>query len=137
MDTIIKTLAYIFEYTDKLQNQVNRFSRIHFHSLKFHIVAQSKKMWEPGRISVAAGSFKASIQSCEWDQKIHSPDNLYTLLVDESTLQFKDKDPVLYHQYKNIEYYIAPVLVCKSPSKTVGLGDAISSAGLIYHNRKI
>jgi len=27
---------------------------------------------------------------------------------------------------------VAPVLVCKSPGRTVGLGDAISTMGLIH-----
>jgi len=68
IDTIINTLGYIFEYSAKLKSN-NRFSRIHFHSLKFHIVAQLKGRWDSGRVSVAAGSFRASVQSCEWDKK--------------------------------------------------------------------
>ncbi len=36
----------------------------------------------------------------------------------------------------NIEFYLAPVLVCRKPVRTVGLGDAISAVGLVYHGRK-
>jgi ADP-dependent phosphofructokinase/glucokinase len=30
-----------------------------------------------------------------------------------------------------LELFYAPVLVCKAPTKTVGLGDAISTVGLV------
>jgi hypothetical protein len=35
-----------------------------------------------------------------------------------------------------INYWIAPVMVCKKPVGTVGLGDAISSMGLMYSKYK-
>jgi len=139
LETIIHTISFVIENISKLYkpNTEHRFSRIHFHSLKFHIVAQLKdSRWESGRISVAAGSLKASIQSCSFDKNKHDPEEMFMLLVDESSKSFKDSDPVLYHLENNVEYYIVPVLVCKSPSKTVGLGDAISSSGLIYHQRR-
>jgi len=32
-----------------------------------------------------------------------------------------------------MNFWIAPVMVCKNPVMTVGLGDAISTMGLMYH----
>ena len=32
-----------------------------------------------------------------------------------------------------VVFAVAPVVICKSPSKTVGLGDAISASGLVGH----
>ena len=34
-------------------------------------------------------------------------------------------------QRDNLDYFMSPVYVCRKPLKTVGLGDAISSAGLL------
>jgi ADP-dependent glucokinase len=41
-------------------------------------------------------------------------------------------NPIIKFERNSIKFYITPVLVCKMPLKTVGLGDAISSTGLFY-----
>lgn len=45
-------------------------------------------------------------------------------------------DPVLVWEENSLEYYLSPVLVCKKPKKTVGLGDAISAVGLLHNKWK-
>ncbi len=45
----------------------------------------------------------------------------------------KDDTAVSVVSNDNIKLYICPVLVCKRPLKTVGLGDAISASGLLYN----
>jgi len=40
--------------------------------------------------------------------------------------------PTFYVNYAEAEFWISPILVCKFPKKTVGLGDSISAAGLAY-----
>ena len=42
------------------------------------------------------------------------------------------KEPFFYAEYNGVEFWVAPILVCKQPRKTVGLGDSISSAGVAY-----
>ena len=40
--------------------------------------------------------------------------------------------PVVAWQKGSVHFQLAPVLVCKRPLKTVGLGDAISASGLLH-----
>ncbi len=49
------------------------------------------------------------------------------------SVAFNTTYPVIeFQRGTNLNFYFTPVLVCKKPIKTVGLGDAISSTGLIY-----
>jgi len=45
-------------------------------------------------------------------------------------------NPVVVWTEDNIEFNLSPVLVCRKPMKTVGLGDAISAVGLLYQDYK-
>ncbi|KAL6074603.1 ADP-dependent glucokinase [Balamuthia mandrillaris] len=139
-------------------------TRIHFHSLHFHIVAirklpqhhckevvdeQEKKqkkectLWKNGgEASVAAGSLAASKQACGVDlDDAQSLQAAHVLLPPQSVkplrgsssheIQVNGSLGVTSWSDGGIEFYLAPVLVCKHPSKTVGLGDAISTMGLV------
>ena len=44
---------------------------------------------------------------------------------------FDSNSPVDSWQRNGISFYLSPVLVCRKPLKTVGLGDAISATGLL------
>ena len=44
--------------------------------------------------------------------------------------------PVVEFEYEGFEFAFSPVLVCKKPRRTVGLGDAISATGLLYSQYK-
>ena len=45
-------------------------------------------------------------------------------------------DPVTVWGRGNVTFHLSPVLVCKQPLRTVGLGDAISAEGLVYSELK-
>jgi ADP-dependent glucokinase len=103
-----------------------RLSRIHFHSLEFHIIAvmsDRQFSWsaEKATGAVAAGSLAASLQAC------NSELNSLT-----SELHFATDKVVNRWQQEGIQFALAAVLVCKKPLKTVGLGDIISATGLLY-----
>ena len=42
------------------------------------------------------------------------------------------REPVVTWTRGCVEFHFTPVLVCKNPVKTVGLGDAISSTGFLF-----
>ncbi len=125
---------------EKYSNQPSsRLSRVHFHSLTFHIVATlDKGPWTNSRAAVIAGAKRAGLQACDTDKM--SPEK-FELRIKSYQLSVKDKILSDVLEYKsgsvhwkrgNINFNLSPVLVCKKPLKTVGLGDAISSQGLLY-----
>jgi hypothetical protein len=58
------------------------------------------------------------------------PSSLFLLL-----LLTNDPPSIIVRRWSSngITYVLTPVVVCGHPTKTVGLGDAISSMGLLYH----
>eukprot|EP01087_Luapelamoeba_hula_P009673 TRINITY_DN2515_c0_g1_i2.p1 TRINITY_DN2515_c0_g1~~TRINITY_DN2515_c0_g1_i2.p1 ORF type:complete len:138 (+),score=22.55 TRINITY_DN2515_c0_g1_i2:195-608(+) len=109
--------------------------------------------WTNNAASVAAGSLVATIQAC---QKEDDPDmpldekayqsvvlDYVNLLLPHQILDLKNGqvieiDPTTNLQPivpvwtdQGVDYTLAPVLVCQNPLKTVGLGDAISTTGLV------
>jgi ADP-dependent phosphofructokinase/glucokinase len=81
--------------------------------------------------------------ACDFDyHEVESEDFHKKLSFQMKTKMFeveKDKfimlnstNPIIKFERNSIKFYITPVLVCKMPLKTVGLGDAISSTGLFY-----
>lgn len=48
------------------------------------------------------------------------------------SVRFDPARPVIEFRRSDNKFFFTPVLVCKEPQKTVGLGDAISSIGLVY-----
>uniref|UniRef100_A0A6B2L6Q5 ADP-dependent glucokinase n=1 Tax=Arcella intermedia TaxID=1963864 RepID=A0A6B2L6Q5_9EUKA len=130
VQTISNAIAFIF---NKIKPATREFSRIHFHYLKYHIVAQRKgSRWVPGKKSVVIGSMIASIQSCVFSD-IQKLDELFFVPFSSETSTL---EAVRFWEEQGIEFYLSPVLVCKSPKKTVGLGDAISATGLLYHQQQ-
>lgn len=124
----------------------SRFDRIHFHTLTHHTVATlHTSRWVSRHASVAAGVRTASLQACgdysvqPTKVDIHLkttvclsagalPDGVSMI---ERYRQLDFHNPVLSWNVSDVDFYLSPALVCKSPVKTVGLGDAISSAGLL------
>jgi len=152
---IIATIAYIFEASNS-----PIFQRVHFHCLQYHIVAlrqtpKESNLWPRSRAaaSVCAGSLITTINAGfdgrddlfdvkETDLLLSDPievpvsisvPNDRSCLENTHKLTLEKSGPPLYFvSYSSVEFWIAPVLVCKRPKKTVGLGDAISSTGLAY-----
>lgn len=111
----------------KTLNHRGHLSRIHFHTLHFHAICYDPLLWERGEAGVAAGSAVTADLSCgDAFQKrdmsrfaLRYPRPVKCEKVNESPTQ-------------DFECCVAPVLVCKKPVRTAGLGDNISGAGLRY-----
>jgi len=118
-----------------------RLQRIHFHSLTYHMSATRGPDWSNGAAALAAGARLAGKQAC--DGKGIAAEDL-----DPTTVELRIGQEVLLDQEKennfnpqvavtswtrdDVLFIYTPVLVCKKPVKTVGLGDAISATGLMY-----
>ncbi|KAN0029848.1 hypothetical protein ACTA71_007985 [Dictyostelium dimigraforme] len=119
-------------------------TRIHFHYLSFHlIITKSYSQWSPKLTSssVAASSIEATYQACRFNSvELLLPlsvevDYRYTPGATKSII-INPSSPVTTWQDSGYEFHLAPVLVCKSPLKTVGLGDSISTMGFLYQTVK-
>lgn len=150
---VIDILEWVLNTYGKSESQPDsRLTRIHFHCLVFHIVVvKADSKWSNNAASVLAGSKIASKQASGFEfhdeqneqelerlvqfnieHTLDSRQNIQFLVDDEKFVQFDPKNPVMTFERPNLKFYFTPTLVCKRPLKTVGLGDAISSVGLIY-----
>ena len=115
----------------------SRLTRIHFHSLTYHIVGVHRASWRNVRSATMAGTRVAGLQAC--NMKAADPELVDLRIPFEFELHTGDDqrsfDPdTAAYTWKEGEFYFvfSPVLVCKHPVKTVGLGDAISATGLMF-----
>jgi len=53
-------------------------------------------------------------------------------VLSQTEIHFSDVDSPVVWSREGVGYFLSPVLVCKQPLKTVGLGDAISAFGLMH-----
>lgn len=122
----------------------SRLSRIHFHSLSFHVLVVSGRQsrhryWGRSLDAVKAGSKTASLQACDvtdMDGKtfdLQLPE-VFSLSHQDEVLQrakieYEPTNGYVAWQRDTTDYFMAPVYVCRKPVKTVGLGDAISATG--------
>jgi ADP-dependent glucokinase len=138
---VIHAISYIMKSHTSLR-------RVHFHSLVFHLLAvvddDQSTCEESFLASIAASSLSATEQACGLQRNNWDDLSLVELLYDTSQVkkhipdakQFKNRDGIMSWQQSysfnslHLKFYLAPVLVCKTPRHTVGLGDTISSAGL-------
>ena len=115
----------------------SRLTRIHFHSLTYHIVAVHKSQWTNVKSATMAGTRIAGLQAC--DIKDLDPDLVdlripldFQLHSEDTRRRFDPKNPAYTWSKGEFYFVFSPVLVCKHPVKTVGLGDAISATGLMF-----
>ncbi|XP_056137274.1 ADP-dependent glucokinase isoform X2 [Lampris incognitus] len=118
-------------------------TRIHFHTLAYHILATVDGYWGNQAAAVMAGARVASTQACglrsvdvykvelKAPMEFHSSDS-----EPREKLSLNPEDPVTVWRRGNVTFHLTPVLVCKQPLRTVGLGDAISAEGLVYSELK-
>lgn len=135
-------------YTSFQQRRKSRLSRIHFHSLTYHLMVHPTRdlagsRWKGGVAAVMAGSRKASLQACDTDEitpekfelkipmKFKLSNTHEILSKKDSEIEYEPANGYVAWQRDNLDYFMSPVYVCRKPLKTVGLGDAISSAGLL------
>lgn len=132
-----EALAYILNLPGA-EPAVRRLDRIHFHSLKFHTIAiRSTGFWKSPTSGLIHGSIAASSNACG-SPSSSSPRELnasnFDLLLPPTDLTYFESSSVHKTVRGDIEFHTTPVLVCRSPVRTVGLGDAISAAGLLHHD---
>nr|XP_055048699.1 ADP-dependent glucokinase isoform X2 [Misgurnus anguillicaudatus] len=114
-------------------------TRIHFHTLAYHILATVDGHWGNQVSAVAAGARVASSQACGLQTvdvtkvALKAPLNFYSSFTEpRESLMVDVMNPVTVWRRGNVSFHLTPVLVCKQPLRTVGLGDAISAEGLLF-----
>ncbi|KAK7116406.1 hypothetical protein V1264_002092 [Littorina saxatilis] len=115
----------------------SRLTRIHFHSLTYHIVSVHKDHWKNVKSATMAGTRVAGHQAC--DTKESNPHFVdlripleFKLYSGDVQRKFDPHNPAFTWTMGEFYFVFSPVLVCKHPLKTVGLGDAISATGLMF-----
>ncbi|XP_078056028.1 ADP-dependent glucokinase isoform X2 [Mustelus asterias] len=121
-------------------------TRVHFHTLAYHILATVDGYWSNQISSVAAGARVAGSQACGTDTidpskvVLNSPKEFVLSQTDavlkNKKMTLSPTNPVRVWQREGISFFITPVLICVNPIRTVGLGDSISAEGLLYSERK-
>ncbi|KAM4553034.1 ADP-dependent glucokinase isoform 2-T3 [Fundulus diaphanus] len=121
----------------------SELTRIHFHTLAYHILATVDGYWGNQAAAVMAGARVASSQACGLQAVDVSKVELKAPLEFHSShfepreqLSVNPEEPVTVWHRGNVTFHLTPVLVCKRPLRTVGLGDAISAEGLVYSELK-
>jgi len=99
-------------------------TRVHFHCLTYHVIIERKDHWKNSAVSVAMGTYIAAKFACDTPTIVPTNHELRYLGTDIKPVQSEEIGEYMLH--------ISPVLVCKQPLKTVGLGDSISATGLLY-----
>ncbi|XP_030588178.1 ADP-dependent glucokinase isoform X2 [Archocentrus centrarchus] len=114
-------------------------TRIHFHTLAYHILVTVDGYWGNQVAAVLAGARVACTQACGLQSVDVSKVELKAPLEFHSShtepreqLSLNPAEPVTVWHRGNVTFHFTPVLVCKRPLRTVGLGDAISAEGLLY-----
>lgn len=118
-------------------------TRIHFHTLAYHILATVDGYWGNQAAAVMAGARVASTQACGLRSVDPSKVEVKAPLEFHSShgeprekLTLNPAAPVTAWRRGNVTFHLTVVLVCKQPLRTVGLGDAISAEGLVYSELK-
>jgi ADP-dependent glucokinase len=126
------------------KNSSSKLTRVHFHYLLYHIVALTDNdLWSNTDASLIAGSKVASKQACDYDYHENESEDFSEKVFfkfgtkkfeieKDNFLMLNSSNPILKFKRNSIYFYLTPVLVCKKPLRTVGLGDAISSTGLFF-----
>ncbi|XP_068584875.1 ADP-dependent glucokinase isoform X1 [Cebidichthys violaceus] len=114
-------------------------TRIHFHTLAYHILATVDGYWGNQAAAVMAGARVASSQACGLQAvdagkvELKAPLEFHSSHGEpRETLRLNPAEPVAVWRRGNVTFHLTVVLVCKQPLRTVGLGDAISAEGLVY-----
>eukprot|EP00055_Hartaetosiga_balthica_P010469 m.44663 g.44663 ORF g.44663 m.44663 type:complete len:456 (+) comp7184_c0_seq1:52-1419(+) len=98
-------------------------SRVHFHTLHFHVVVAKEGAWSSVAASVASGVLTCARRACEDE---------YITLANYDLHSIMHKPEVVERIIDGFVVANVPAFTCKHPTKTVGLGDSISAAGLLH-----
>ncbi|XP_061679308.1 ADP-dependent glucokinase isoform X2 [Syngnathoides biaculeatus] len=118
-------------------------TRVHFHTLAYHVLATVDGYWANQAAAVTAGARVASSQACGTRAvdaakvELKAPLRFHSSHSESgAALSLDPAAPVTVWRRGNVTFHMTPVLVCKQPLRTVGLGDAISAEGLVYSELK-
>ncbi|XP_042329423.1 ADP-dependent glucokinase isoform X2 [Sceloporus undulatus] len=132
-------LFWILKEHGRTARKASDLTRIHFHTLAYHILATVDGYWANQVAAVAAGARAAGMQACATQTIdasrvfLKAPLEFDTSKMEEaSRVSLNPGEPVSEWHRDGITFHYTPVLVCKDPLRTVGLGDAISAEGLLY-----
>ncbi|NWI77419.1 ADPGK glucokinase, partial [Dryoscopus gambensis] len=132
-------LFWILKEHGKTAERASDLTRIHFHTLAYHILVTVDGHWGNQAAAVAAGARAAGTQACATDTIdtskvfLKAPLEFVTSHTEApSKISLNPDEPVVHWHREGISFHFTPVLVCKDPVRTVGLGDAISAEGLLY-----
>ena len=134
---VAETLFWALNAFGKGGNARSRLTRIHFHSLRFHIIAQTRGSWSESSRAVIAGSWACTTRACNTsmpttDQVESQFGASFPVSSSGDIVEIPKGQPWTQWTKDGIEFFLAPVWICKKPVSTVGLGDAISASGLAY-----
>ncbi|KAM8973457.1 ADP-dependent glucokinase [Pelodytes ibericus] len=121
-------------------NGTSTLTRVHFHTLAYHILATIDGFWGNQVSAVAAGARVAGAQACATETidptrvMLKSPMEFSTSsrAEESNTIRVNAEKPVAVWNKGGVTFHFTPVLICKEPIRTVGLGDAISAEGLLF-----
>ncbi|XP_062590693.1 ADP-dependent glucokinase-like [Saccostrea cucullata] len=128
---VLKTHGYSKDFPSR------KLTRVHFHCLTYHIIGIHSSAWRNNPSAVGAGTRVAGIQACD----VESPDpdlvtlkfpQQFKLFSGDKERTFNESQPIMTWKKDGFHFALSPVLVCKQPLKTVGLGDSISATGLMF-----
>ncbi|EOB03014.1 ADP-dependent glucokinase, partial [Anas platyrhynchos] len=132
-------LFWVLKEHGKTADRASDLTRIHFHTLAYHILATVDGFWGNQVAAVAAGARAAGAQACATETIdtskvfLKAPLEFVTSQIEApSKISLNPDEPVVHWHREGISFHFTPVLVCKDPVRTVGLGDAISAEGLLY-----
>ncbi|CAD6194429.1 unnamed protein product [Caenorhabditis auriculariae] len=117
-----------------------RLQRIHFHCLTYHIIVTAGNEWTNSAASLAAGARLAGRLSCNVNPKAVESDLLEVRTAANFVLdkkigkhyQFEPHSPIASWMRDDVLFVYTPVLVCRLPTKTVGVDDAVAVTSLMY-----
>ncbi|XP_073917611.1 ADP-dependent glucokinase isoform X5 [Castor canadensis] len=132
-------LFWILKEHGMSKSRASDLTRIHFHTLVYHILATVDGHWANQLAAVAAGARVAGTQACATESidasrvSLKAPHEFMTSYSEAgSRVVLNPSTPVVEWRREGISFHFTAVLVCKEPIRTVGLGDAISAEGLFY-----
>jgi ADP-dependent glucokinase len=130
-----------------------QLSRIHFHTLQFHIICQQHdSIWDDPTTALVQSALMSTKIACGTNNSDPSvirhslemnvdPDRVELLLARELLVsdaqslrvELDPLSPVVTWHEADFQCHLVPMLACKRPDHTAGLGDNISGTGMAYH----
>ena len=145
VDTVLRAMRFI------ILKSGGKMTRIHFHSFGYHMSvvldehpsgkrAPGARKWTNELNAVTMGSIAASIKACgieteEWWILLRNQSYLeenYSFPAGEMRLPGSKGEFISQARSGEFVNTFAPVLSCRTPKYTVGLGDTISASGFLF-----